>query len=187
MRALALLEYTAIIVGVAALAASQLFLAPKAFHLGLFLIGAGLAAAGLEAAISRQWSLRLRSDAAEAYAGWPAAVWGLMLLAAGGGFVAAAYLMDAGRWSAVAAQLLRRPGPLIAAAGLLLAGSAALVLFEPRRRGGWRALPLRTLRWALGLGLLLAGVAAIAAGLLEWLEPREFQRLMRMLRAALNF
>lgn len=179
MRFLALLEYTAILVGAAALAASKLFLAPKAFPLGLFLIGAGLAAAGLEAVILRHWSLRFRSDAAEAYAGWPATVWGLMLLFAGTAFIAAAYLVDAGRWGAVAAQLRHRPGPLIAAVGLLLAGSGALLHFDPRRRRGWGALPLRLLRRTLGLALLLAGVAAVAAGLWEWLEPGEFQRLLR--------
>src|SRR5512134_477891 len=129
MRFLALLEYTAIILGAIAVVAANFFLAPKAFHLGLFLIGAGLALGGLEAAISRQWSLRFRADAAEAYAGWPAVVWGMMLLVAGGAFIAAAYLMDAGRWSAVIAHLGRRPGPLLAAAGLLVTGSGVLVLF----------------------------------------------------------
>ncbi|HSD61465.1 MAG TPA: hypothetical protein VLC55_11495 [Burkholderiales bacterium] len=181
MRLLALLEYGAILVGAAALVASKLFLAPKAFHLGLFLIGAGLALGGLEAAVSRQWSLRFRADAAEAYAGWPSILWGMMLLVAGGGFIAAAYLMDAGRWSAVVAHLGRRPGPLLAVAGLLVTGCGALTLIEPRRPRGWRALPARIARWALALGLLLAGIAATAAGLLEWMEPREFQRLLRVL------
>lgn len=181
MRLLALLEYTAIILGAAALVASKLFPAPKAFALGLFLIGAGLAAAGLEAAVARRWSLRLRSDAAEAYSGWPAVVWGLMLLLTGAGLISAAYLVDAGRWGALAAQLRLRPGPLLAAGGLLLAGSGALVLFEPRRRRGWRALALRAARRALGLAVLLAGLAGIAAGTWEWLEPQGFQRLLRSL------
>lgn len=181
MRFLALLEYAAIFLGAAALVASKLFLAPKAFHLGLFLIGSGLAAGGMEAAISRQWSLRFRADAAESYSGWPAVVWGMMLLAAGGGFIAAAYLMDAGRWSAMIAHLGRRPGAVLAAIGMILTGCGALVLFEPRRRQGWRALPARLVRWTLAFSLLLAGIAAIAAGLLEWLEPREFQRLLRTL------
>jgi len=181
MRFLALLEYAAIVLGATGLVASKIFLAPKAFHLGLFLIGAGLAVGGLEAAVSRQWSLRFRADAAEAYAGWPSIVWGMMLLVAGGGFIAAAYLMDAGRWSAMIAHLGRRPGPLLAAAGLLLTGSGALALFEPRRPHGGRSLPARLVRWMLALALLLAGLAAMAAGLLEWMEPQAFQRLLRAL------
>ncbi|MGQ0522085.1 MAG: hypothetical protein ACT4P8_00305 [Betaproteobacteria bacterium] len=58
MRLLALLEYTLVIVGIIGMIAANFFFLPKGFHLGIFLVGAGLAVGGLESLFARRMSFR---------------------------------------------------------------------------------------------------------------------------------
>ena len=182
MRAIAFLEYGAILGGLVAMAAGHFFVAPKAFHLGVFLVGAGLALGGLESLFTRRMSFRFAGDAAERYEGAPALIWGSMALLAGSAVIAAAYLLSEGLGRAALDYLVRRPAPALAAAGVLIAGSGALLFFNPHgRRGVARWLLVRLPRVLLGLVLVLAGIAAVGVAAWDWFEPRTIDRLLRAL------
>src|SRR5690242_18634925 len=143
MRLFAFLEYTAVVVGIIGMVASRFFFLPKGFHLGLFLIGAGFALGGLESLFARRMSFRFASHAGEGYDGAPAMIWGGMALLIGAALIGAAYLMEQGLWHTTVNRLMRRPGPGIAAAGLLVSGTGALLMFNPRRHGIWWTLFVR--------------------------------------------
>ena len=118
MRLIAFLEYAAVVIGVVAMIAGQLFALPKAFHLGVFLVGAGMVLGGIEALFTRRMAFRPADDAYENYAGAPAVIVGLMALVIGAGAIASAYLLDMAQWHATVHYLMRRPAPLLAVAGL---------------------------------------------------------------------
>jgi hypothetical protein len=92
MRLMGFVELAAIVIGIAGVVAGQVFALPKAFHLGIFLIGAGIALAGLEAIATRRI---------------PAMIAGLLALAVGAAFVASAYLLAEGQWHATVHRLER--------------------------------------------------------------------------------
>lgn len=180
MRLLTFLEYTAIVVGAVGMIAAQTFYLPKGFHLGLFLVGAGIALGGLESIVTRRMSFRFSSHGGEGYAGAPAVVWGLLALLIGAAVIASAYLMEAGLWRATVGYLARHPGPVLVAAGLLVIGAGALLMFNPSgRRGAWRTLLVRIPKTLVGFILLVAGLLAIGLGLWEWFHPQAFERLTR--------
>ena len=180
MRLLTFLEYCAVVVGIIAMAAAKLFAIPKGFHLGLFLVGTGIALGGLESVVTRRMSFRTSSEAGEDYAGAPAAIWGLMALLVGAAVIASAYLMDAGLWRTTVNYLTRRPGPVMAGLGLVVAGAGALLMFNRSgRRGVWWILLVRIPKTLVGLALVVAGIAGVALGVWEWLDPRSFERIAR--------
>ena len=180
MRLLTFLEYCAIVVGIIAMAAAKLFAIPKGFHLGLFLVGAGIALGGLESLATRRMSFRTASDAGANYAGAPAVIWGLMALLVGAAVIASAYLMDAGLWRSTVSYLTRRPGPVMAGLGLVVAGAGALLMFDRSgRRGLWRTLLVRVPKTIVGLVLVVVGLAAVGLGVWEWLNPKAFDRVAR--------
>lgn len=182
MRMLAFFEYGAVLVGVIALVAANFFHAPRAIQVGVFLIGAGIALGGAESVFTRQPGLRFRSDAGAAYQGTPSVIWGLMLLLIGAAVIAWSYLMSRGLAAGVLAHLSRRPAPVLAAGGLLSLGAGAILMFNREgNRGAWRMLLLTVPRSLLGAALALAGVAAVGAGLWEWLDPQAFGRAARAL------
>lgn len=187
MRLLTFLEYCAIVVGIVAMAAARLFAIPKGFHLGLFLVGAGIALGGLESLATRRMSFRTSSEAGENYAGAPAVIWGLMALLVGAAVIAAAYLMDAGLWQTTVNTLTRRPGPVMAGLGLVAAGAGALLMFNPSgRRGVWWTLLVRVPKTIVGLVLVVAGLAAVVLGVWEWFDPRAYDRFVRGMWARLD-
>jgi len=160
--------------------AGQFYGLPKGIHLGLFLIGAGIALGGLESIFTRQMSFRFSSGAGEAYAGMPAVVWGLMALLIGGVVIGSAYLLQVGSWHASVNYLSRRPGPVMAAGGLLSIGIGILVVINPRgKRGVWWTLLVRIPKTIAGLALIAGGLAAVGFGIWEWFEPRGFNRFAR--------
>ena len=175
MRLIAFIEYAAVVTGIIAILAGQYFALPKAVHLGVFLVGAGFALAGLEAFSTRRMGFRASEDAWEAYAGVPALIVGAMALLVGASFIAAGYAMSEGLWHTTVNYLERRPAPVLAAAGALLAGTGLLMMLNPQGRRGiaWTLL-VRIPRWLLGLVVLAAGLAGIALGAWEWLEPKAF-------------
>ena len=188
MRLIAFIEYAAVLAGIIAVIAGQFFALPKAFHLGVFLIGAGIALGGLEAIVTQRMGFRPSEDAYEDYAGAPAIIVGLMALLVGMALIASAYLLSEAQWHATVHHLTRRPAPVLAAAGLLLAGIGTLMMLNPQGRTGlaWTLL-VRIPRSLLGLVLIASGLAGIALGVWEWLEPRAFDGFVRELPRKLNW
>jgi len=179
MRFFAFLEYTTVIVGMIGMVASKFFYLPKGFHLGLFLIGAGFALGGLESLFTRRMSFRFASHGGEGYAGVPALIWAVMALMIGAACIASAYLMEQGLWRSTVNGLMRRPAPLLAAGGVMVAGAGALLMFSPRRRGIWWTLLVRVPKTLVGLFLIAAGIGGVALGIWEWFEPQAYDRFSR--------
>lgn len=179
MRLIAFVEYAAVVVGIIGIIAGRFFELPKGFELGVFLIGAGIGLGGIEALLTRRMPFRPSQDAYEDYAGAPAVIVGLMVLLIGAGIVGAAYLLADGLWASTVSHLTRRPAPLLAAAGLLLAGIGLLMMLNPRGRVGlaWTLL-VRLPRTTLGAVLVVAGIAVIGLGVWEWLEPLAYERFI---------
>lgn len=183
MRLLTLLEYAAVIAGIIAVVAGRFFALSKGVHLGVFLIGAGIALGGLESVLTRRLGFRTAEDSGEIYAGAPAVILGLMALLVGAAIIAAAYALDAGRWDATVRLLNARPAPLLATGGLLLMGVGALMTFNLRGRTGlaWLLL-VRAPRTLLGVVLVVVGLAGIGLAAWEWREPSAFNRFVRSLQ-----
>ena len=180
MRVLAFLEYTFVIVGAIGMIAARFFYLPKGFHLGIFMVGAGFALGGLESLFTRRMSFRFATHGGERHDGAPALIWGAMALAIGCALIATAYLMEEGLWHSVVHSLTRRPGLAIAAAGLLVLGAGALLMFDRGRRGIWRTLLLRIPKGLLGFVLIAAGLTAITLGIVEWFDPQAYGRYTRL-------
>jgi hypothetical protein len=183
MRLTAFLYYALIFLGVAGVAASHFggAVVPKNFfHFGVGLFGIGLALGGLESVLQRRVGFRMAEDGYSDYDGLPALIVGLMTLAIGAAIVVAAYLLAEGRWPATVEALLRRPGPVLAAAGFLFAGTGALFLVNPGGRSGlvWTVF-VRLPKVLIGLVLLVAGFGGIALGAWEFVQPQAFDRFAR--------
>jgi len=182
VRLIAFIEYAAVIIGIIGIIADQFFALPKGFHLGVFMIGAGIALGGIESLATHRMCFCLSEDAHYAYAGAPALIVGAMALLVGTGIIVSAYLLAHGQWPATVNYLTRRPAPVLIAAGLLLIGVGALMMLNPRGRQGvaWTFF-VRVPQWLLGLVLVASGVAGIGLGVWEWLEPQAFDRFVKEL------
>jgi hypothetical protein len=187
MRLLTFLEYAAIVVGIIAIFAGQHFAMAKGVHLGILLIGAGFAVGGIESLYSRRMSLSFSEDVAEGYAGFPAIVWGMMLLLAGGALIGYAYLLDVGVWPRAAGLLKQYPEIMYVAAGLLLVGFSVLLFTDPdANRNLWQTLLLRVPRVIVAVVVLTCGVAAMASGAWQIADPQGFAQVERQVRARLD-
>ena len=185
MRLLTFLEYVAIVVGAIAILAGRHFALANGVHLGILLIGVALAAGGIESLYSRQMSLRFSEVAG--YDGFPALVWGMMLLLAGGALVAYAYLLDTGDWPRAAGLLKQYPGIVYAAAGLLLVGFSVLLFTDPgAHRNWWQTLLRRVPRVIVALVALICGITAMASGAWQIADPQGFAQVERQVRARLD-
>jgi hypothetical protein len=183
VRLLAFLEYAAVTIGVIGMIAGWFFHLPKGVELGVVTTGAGIALGGLEGVLTRRMPFRASDDAYESYAGTPALIVGLMALAAGGATIWAGYLLSEGAWHATVSYLMRRPGPLLAAGGLLLIGFGVLMMLNPTGRSGWGwRLLLYFPRLLVGLALVAAGVGGIGLGAWERMDPQAFARLAKTVR-----
>ena len=188
MRLLAFFEYLAVFVGIIAVIAGKFFALPKGVYLGIFLIGAGIALGGFESVWTRRICFRNSEDKFEAYAGTPAMIVGLMALLVGGALIATAYLLADGLWYSTLHYLTRRPAPVLVAAGLLIIGTGVLMMLNPRgRRGVAWMLFVRIPRGTLGFVVIVAGLASIALGVWEWLEPLAFDRFTESLPQTLDW
>ena len=188
MRLIALLQYVALVAGSVGMLAGQFFGLAKFFNLGIFVAGAGFAVGGIDSLVTRRMVFRPSDEAYENYAGTPAVIVGLMVLVAGAGMIAAAYLLDNEQWHATVNYLTRRPAPLIAVGGLFLVGIGVLMLLNPQGRSSW------VWRIFVYFPRLLVGVLVIAAGLgvvglaaWDWFEPGAFTRASRQLSALLSY
>jgi hypothetical protein len=182
VRLIAFIEFAAVIIGVIAMFAGQFLALPKGFHLGVFVTGAGIAFGGIEAIATRRMCFRASEDAYEAYAGAPALIAGMMALLVGTALIATAYLLAEGQWHTTVNYLMRRPAPVLIAAGLLLMGIGALMMLNPEGRRGlaWTLLVYFP-RSLAGFVLVVGGLAGIGLGVWEWLEPLAFDGLVRKL------
>ena len=182
MRIVAFLEYAAVVIGIIAIIAGQFFGLPKGVTLGVFTLGAGFALAGFESLVTQRMCFRASDDAYETYAGTPALIVGLMALAAGAAILWAGYLLSEGQWHATVNYLLRRPAPVLAAAGLFLIAIGVLMMLNPRGRTGWAwRLLVYFPRSLAGLAVVIAGFAGIGLGVWEWLEPQAYDRFVAQL------
>lgn len=114
MRLTGFVEYAAIVIGILGVVAGQHFALPKGVHLGVSLIGAGIALGGVEAVVTRRMPFRLSEGGDERFAGAVAMIVGLMALAVGAGFIAAGYLLAEGQWHATVHELGRHFERLVA-------------------------------------------------------------------------
>ena len=182
MRLIAFLEYAAVVIGTVGMIAGRFFALPKFFNLGVLLLGVGFALAGLVAVFTRRMVFRASDDAFENYAGLPALIVGLMALLVGAGTIWAAYLLDQGQWHATVHSLMRRPAPLLAAAGLFSIGVGVLMLLNPLGHHSWvwRILVYAP-RATVGILVTAAGVAGISLGAWEWQDPKAFTAFVEKL------
>jgi hypothetical protein len=182
VRLIAFIEYAAVAAGIGGMIAGHFFAIPKAFQFGVFLIGAGFALAGLEALATRRMGFRASDDAYHAYAGAPAVIVGLMFLVMAAAVIGTAYLLNEGLWPKTLAYLVRRPGPVLAVAGLMVVGMGVLFMLNPHGRSGWAwRIFVYVPSFLFGLLLILAGFAAMAGGAWEWLDPQAFQAFVKTL------
>ena len=178
MRILTFLEYAALLFGAIGLLASQHFNLPGGSQFGLYVFGAGLALAGAEALYSREMSLLFSGETTPRHSGFPAIVWGLMLLCIGGAIIGYAYLTGAGLWPRVAATLARYPGGSYVAAGLLMIGISILLFVDSGSTRDWLlTLLLRVPRVLLATVVLLGGIAVTAGGTWQLLDAQGFAAL----------
>jgi hypothetical protein len=182
VRLVAFFEYAAPVIGIAAMIAGHFLSQPKFFHLGVFLVGAGLAFAGLLSLFTRRMAFRLYGDAFESYAGLPAVIVGLMALVIGAAGIGSAYLLDMGQWHSMVNALERRPAPLLGTAGLLLLGLGVLLLLNPQGHHSWTwRLLVYAPRATVGILVFVAGLAGIALGAWEWMQPQAYDAFVASL------
>lgn len=188
MRLLAFIQFTTVIIGIIAVIAGHFFALPKGVHLGVGLIGAGITLGGLESVITQRMCFRTWDDKYQAYAGAPAMIVGLMALLIGTMLVAAAYVLTDGLWNSTLNYLMRRPAPVLIAAGLLLMGVGVLMMLNPhgRRSLVWTLL-VRVPRSLLGIIVVAGGLAGIGLGAWEWLDPVAFDRFVKNLPQQINW
>jgi len=177
MRIATFLAFSLMLLGLIGALAARFFALPKGVHLGIFCIGAGVLIGAIESLYLRRMSLRAGNEAAAAYDGIPAVIWGLMLLLAAACIMGAAYAMNGGHWNAVTGYLNQRPGAVYAFCGLQLLGLGMLAFVNPHGlQVWWKTLLFRVPRVILAGLLVLAGLIALACGLWEWVDPRDFQK-----------
>ena len=187
MRLLTFLEYAAIMVGAIAIYAGQHYVLVKGVHLGILLIGAGLAVGGIESLYSRRMSLRFSEDAAEGYSGFPALVWGTMLLLVGAALIGWAYLLDIGLWPRAERLVKQNPAIVYIVAGLFLAGFSVLLFTDTNaNRKLWQTLLLRVPRVIVAAIVLVCGIAVIGAGAWKIVDPPGYAKVERQIRVRMD-
>ena len=187
MRLLTFLEYAAIIVGAIAIYAGQHYVLVKGVHLGILLIGAGLAVGGIESLYSRRMSLRFSEDAAEGYSGFPALVWGTMLLLVGAALIGWAYLLDIGLWPRAERLVKQNPAIVYIVAGLFLAGFSVLLFTDTNaNRKLWQTLVLRVPRVIIAVIVLMSGISVMAAGAWQIVDPAGYAQVERQVRGRVD-
>jgi len=187
MRLVAFLQYAALVIGSVGMLAGQFFGLAKGFNLGVFVVGAGLAIGGIDSLVTRRMIFRPSDEVYENYAGTPAVIVGLMVLVVGAAMIGAAYLLDNEQWTSTVRYLERRPAPLLAVGGLALVGCGLLMMLNPQGRSSWLwRILVYFPRWIFGVLFIAAGIAVIALGAWEWLQPPAAHAFMKSLPQKLN-
>ncbi|MDP2238653.1 MAG: hypothetical protein Q8K18_00650 [Burkholderiales bacterium] len=179
MRLLGLLEFAIVFIGAVGMVAASVFYLPNGVHLGLFLVGAGIALGGLESIFTRGISFRVSTLSTDHYAGTPALIWGSTILLVGATLIACAYLMEQGLWRTTVVYVMRRPGGLLSLLGLIVAGAGALIVFIPRPHGFVWTLLVGVPKTIVGIAIVIAGLAAVCLGLWEAIDPLSFTRVIK--------
>ena len=183
MSLLTLIEYAAILIGAIGIYVAQHFSQARGVHLGILLIGAGLAVGGIESLYSRRMSMRFSEDAAEGYSGFPALVWGAMLLLAGAAIIGFAYLLDAGDWPQAEHLLKQNLAIVQIVLGLFLAGFSVLLFTDTNaNRKLWQTLLLRVPRVIVAVIVLALGITATGAGTWRIVDPPGYAQVERQAR-----
>jgi hypothetical protein len=182
MRLVSFLVYVALVVGSVGMVAGQFFGIARGFNLGLLVAGVGFAVAGIDSLVTRRMPFRPSDEAYENYANTPAVIVGVMVLVFGAAMVGAAYLLDNEQWHSTVSYLTRRPAPLIALGGLFLLGFGILMMLNPQGRSSWLwRIFIYFPRWLLGVLVIATGLAVIALGAWEWVEPQAAHAFMKTL------
>ena len=177
MRISAFIEYCAIAVGILAILAGKFLALPKGVELGGCLIGVGFVLAGLEAFFTRQMSLRFSDYGWDDWMGTPSVIVGMMELLVGLALIGLAYTQNAGQWLALLNVLSSRPGPVLAAVGLLLLGLGLVIVIMADRFGGkLRFIFVGGPQIVAGAAVIIFGVAMISGGAWEWFHHPSFER-----------
>jgi len=187
MRLFAFVEYCAIGVGILIILADQYLGFPKGVELGGCLIGAGLLLAGLEALITRQMSLRFSDYGWDDWMGAPSIIVGTMQLLVGLVVIGCAYAQYAGRWLELLNFLSARPGPVLAAIGLLaIAAGFIIVIMADRYGGKLRFVFVAGPQIVVGTLVFTLGAATVSAGVWEWFHHSSFERFAQGAAKKLN-
>lgn len=177
MRIAAFIEYCAFGLGILGILAGKTFDIPKGVELGVFVIGFGFALAGIEGIVTRQLSLRLSDYGWDDWMGAPAVIVGIMQLIIGIAVIASAYALGTGRWAELVNFHANRPGPLLAAMGLIVFGIGLVIFIVADRYGSkLRFIFVGLPRITIGVFSLLLGIAMIGAGAWEWVHHSSFER-----------
>jgi hypothetical protein len=187
MRLTAFIEYCAIAIGIISILADRYLAFPKGVELGGCLIGIGFLLAGLEAILTRQMSLRFSDYGWDDWMGAPSVIVGMMQLLTGLALIGCAYAQYAGQWLNVVNFLSARPGPVMAAAGLMLLGLGMVVIIMADRYGGkLRFIFVGGPQMVVGAVLMTLGVASLSAGTWEWFHRPSFERFAQSTAKKLN-
>ncbi len=132
-------------------------------------------------------SLRFSEDAAEGYSGFPALVWGTMLLLAGAALIGYAYLLDVGLWPRAERLLKQNPAIVYIVAGLFLAGFSVLLFTDTNaNRKLWQTLLLRVPRVIIAVLVMTLGITVMGAGAWQIVDPPGYAQVERQVRARLD-
>jgi len=187
MRLTAFIEYCLVVAGAVAIVAGKHFSLHRGVELGYFLIGISFVIAGIVSVYTRQTSSPLSNSGGDSWSGSRAIIVGLMQLLAGAALVGHAYALVYGRWPTVVNFISARPGPVLAAVGLLLTGAGLLFIIGAGRHGGLLRFFLTGIpRMFVGGMLLTFGIAAVSAGAWEWFDHRGFEGFANAVAAKLN-
>ena len=152
MRLTGLIEYCALVAGAVAIVAGKYFSLHKGVELGYFLIGFSFLIGGLVSIYTMQTSSPFSARGANNWSGAQAIIFGLMQLLAGAALIGHAYALSAGRWPTIINYISARPGPVLAAVGLVLTGAGLLLIIGVGKTNS-------TLRFVLtGIPRMLFGV-----------------------------
>ena len=131
--------------------------------------------------------MRLSEDAAEGYSGFPALVWGTMLLLAGAALIGYAYLLNVGLWPRVEHLLKQNPMIVYFVAGLYLVGFSVLLFTDTNaNRKLWQTLLLRVPRVIVAVLVLTLGIVAITSGAWQVADPQGYAQVERQVRARVD-
>jgi len=187
VRIAAFIEYCAFAIGILGIAAGKTFDLPKGVELGVSLIGVGFVLAGLEGIVTRQLSLRFSDYGWDDWMGAPAVIVGFMQLVAGCAVIAGAYALGTGRWAELVNFVANRPGPLLAAMGLIVFGIGLVIFIVADRYGSTlRFIFVGLPRITIGVLSLILGIAMIGAGAWEWVHHPSFERFANSTASKLN-
>ena len=187
MRLTAFIEYCLVVAGAVAILAGKHFSLHRGVELGYFLIGISFVIAGIVSVYTMRTSSPLFNSGEDSWSGVRAIIVGLMQLLAGAALVGHAYALVYGRWPTVVNFISARPGPVLAAVGLILTGAGLLFIIGAGRRGGLLRFFLTGIpRMFVGVMLLTFGIASTSAGTWEWFDHRGFERFANRAAIKLN-